>query len=130
MASVQRATAEERWSGPTLAITSTEADARLLRDALHHQLAADRRHLRVDLSELPFIDAAGLEVILEAHWALLTLAGTLVLPGMCTRTGGLVQIIGLDSVLLIAAGVADPRPEITPSSGLASWRELAHARAT
>jgi anti-sigma B factor antagonist len=68
---------------------------------LDGHLAAGRRFLRLDLSEVTFLDATGLSGVTRVHHEALSRRGTLVLTGIHTHIAKLLQLTGLDEVLLI-----------------------------
>jgi anti-anti-sigma factor len=78
------------------------ASAATLSACLDGQLAEGRRHLGVDLTELTFIDATGLSVLVRAHHQLLEHRGALVIVEMSDRCRQLIGLVGLDHTLLIA----------------------------
>ncbi|PZS35215.1 MAG: anti-anti-sigma factor [Pseudonocardiales bacterium] len=116
---VQRASVGQWWAGFGLTVTVTKCDtsranlrlageldaagAPLLGACLDYHLEMGRQFVRADLSGLAFIDTSGLETIHEAHRHFLNRGGTLILTGLNARSRRLVHIVGLDSVLLIAA---------------------------
>jgi len=73
-----------------------------LRSALDAQLRSGRRHVRVDAARVRFVDGTVLGVLFEAHSQLLARGGTLVLTGTPERVQRLLQLTGLDRVLLRA----------------------------
>lgn len=111
------------WSGFGLTVTVTKCDATranlrlagdldaastpLLGACLEYHLDTGRQFVRADMSGLAFVDTSGLEVIAEAHQSFLDRRGTLILTGLNARTRRLVRIVGLDTVLLIAADTAE-----------------------
>lgn len=115
------------WTGFGLTITVTRvgplradlrvagdldmASAPVLMAALEHQLDSGRRYIRVDLSDLAFLDASALAVFVEAHWTFLARRGSLLLDGLSARHRRMVTIAGLGDVLLLACEHADaPEP--------------------
>ncbi len=70
-------------------------------------LAAGRKYLRLDLSEVSFLDASALSGIARAHRDALTLRGTLVLTGVHPRIARVLQLTGLDDVLFVSGPRAD-----------------------
>lgn len=66
------------------------------------QLAEGRRHLKLDLSGLEFIDATGLAAVVRGHHQLLEARGSLVIEAMSRRCRRIVEMVGLDHTLLIA----------------------------
>lgn len=79
------------------------ASARVLTAALEHEVDLGRRYVRLDLSGLGFVDSAGIQALLEAHWLFLRRRGTLILLGLNRQARRLVEITGTDAILLIAA---------------------------
>ncbi|MDP9116680.1 MAG: STAS domain-containing protein [Actinomycetota bacterium] len=79
------------------------ASAGVLAACLENQLACNHRFVRLDLSRLAFLDSAGVSAILKAHDCFMADCGTLILTGVGARHARLIEIVGLDSVLLIAA---------------------------
>jgi anti-anti-sigma factor len=114
---------QQGWAGFGLTVTVTKRDtlraslrlvgeldgasAALFTACFEHQLDSGRRYLRADLSGLAFIDTAGLEVVVDAHHAACARHGTLILTGLTARTRRLVELVGLDTVLLIAGDLPD-----------------------
>lgn len=107
-----------RWEGDGLTVTVVNCDAvravlhlageldlasaQTLEVCLHRQLADGRRHLRVDMSEVTFIDASGLSALVRAHHTLLELRGALVLTAMSARCRRLIDMVGLGHTLLVS----------------------------
>ncbi len=60
------------------------------------------RFIQLDLKQLQFIDAAGLEALLEAHNALRAVHGEFVITNVPQLALRLVKLTGLDDVLFIA----------------------------
>lgn len=81
--------------------------ASVLQDALQYQLDTGRRYTRVDLSDVTFLDASALGVLVEAHWMFLARRGSLLLDGLSARHRRTVAIAGLGDVLLLACERAD-----------------------
>src|SRR5436309_1813624 len=90
------------------------ASAGVLADALEGQLAAGRRYLRVDLSQLRFCDAAGLAVLERGHQRVLAAHGTLLLTGVGARLARLLSLTGLDALLMVT-GATDG--DLPPADG-------------
>ena len=119
------------WSGFGLTLTVTKRDtlranvrlagdldlasARLLSAALEHELDSGRRYLRLDLSGLAFLDTAGVQALVEAHWLFLQRRGTLILLGLRPTARRLIGLTGSDQTLLIAADHAVVTAPITDS---------------
>jgi anti-sigma B factor antagonist len=107
------------WAGFGLTLTVTKSDAlranvrlagdldlasaRLLTAALEHEIDSGRRYLRLDLSGVGFLDSAGVEALVAAHWMFLERRGTLILLGLTRTARRLVELTGTDRILLIAA---------------------------
>lgn len=83
------------------------ASASVLKDALQHQLDTGRRYTRVDLTDVTFLDASALGILVEAHWTFLARGGSLLLDGLSARHRRTVDIAGLGDVLLLACERAD-----------------------
>jgi anti-sigma B factor antagonist len=106
---------------------------------LQSHLAVGRRFLRLDLSDVGFLDAAALSGIVGAHHDSLAQRGTLVLTGVHRRIARLLRLTGLDDVLLIgdtthgdidlapiSGGVEQPQPTLWPARPV-PWTPLAAA---
>ena len=107
------------WTGFGLTLTVTKSDAmrahvrvvgdvdlasaKLLTAALEHELDRGHRFVRLDLSGLGFLDSAGVQALLDAHWMFLGRRGTLILLGMTRQARRLAEITRTDRILLIAA---------------------------
>ena len=107
------------WTGFGLTLTVTKSDsmranvrvvgdldlasARLLTAALEHEVDRGHRYVRLDLSGLGFLDSAGMQALLDAHWLFLRRRGTLILLGMTRQARRLAEITRTDQILLIAA---------------------------
>ncbi len=76
------------------------AAADTLADLLAEHEKAGRRFVRLDVSEVTFVDCTCLGVIVAAHRRLLAARGTLVLTGVTPRLQRLLSLTGLDRVLL------------------------------
>lgn len=59
----------------------------------------DRRHVRLEIDELSFVDGAGLRSIVAEHRRLLDRHGELVLTGVGPRVRRLLELTELDHVL-------------------------------
>ncbi len=79
--------------------------ARRLVAELDRQLAAGRRFVSIDLSELSFTDSTGVGVLLATHERLLARRGTLILSGVGQPVERMLQLTGLDGVLFIATPI-------------------------
>jgi anti-anti-sigma factor len=80
-----------------------DATCGLLGAVLEQQLAAGRRYVRVDVSGVPFIDTAGVAVLVEMHRAFLARRGTMIILGAGPRIRRVLALLELDGVLLLAA---------------------------
>lgn len=69
---------------------------------LQSHLAAGRRHLRLDLAGVAFLDASALSGIVQTHHDALEQRGTLVLTGMNPHVAHVLQLTGVDDVLFVA----------------------------
>lgn len=76
---------------------------------LEQQYQAGRCFARLDLSEVSFLDCAGLGVLVHAHHRFLA-HGTLILTGVSPRIQRLLELTGLDQVLFTIARATDPQP--------------------
>ena len=70
---------------------------------LQNHLTAGRRFLRVDLSDVPFIDTAAVTAIVEVHRAALYRRGALVLVGVTPAVARVFAVAGVDQTLYLAA---------------------------
>jgi anti-sigma B factor antagonist len=77
------------------------ATAAQLDDALAALLGDGHRYLRLDLSELTFMDVSGLRVLLRVHRALAAGRGLLILAGPGRAVRLLLRASGTDQVLLV-----------------------------
>jgi anti-sigma B factor antagonist len=123
MSHMQQTSVGPCWAGFGLTVTVTKCDATratlrlageldaasapLLGACLEYHVGMGRQYVRADLSGLAFVDTSGLEVLTEAHHAFFNRRGTLILTGLNSRVRRLVRVIGLDTVLLIAADNAE-----------------------
>lgn len=74
------------------------ADAERLSHALREH-AKRARLLRLDVSDVTFLDCSCLQVLVDAHHRMLALEGTLVLTGVPARLTRLIEVAGLTDVL-------------------------------
>ncbi|MDT4913686.1 MAG: anti-sigma factor antagonist [Pseudonocardiales bacterium] len=74
---------------------------------LDGHLAAGRRYLRLDLSEVTFMDAASLGGIIRVHHRALDHRGTLVLTGARPPVTRMLRLTGMDDVLFVGGPRAD-----------------------
>ena len=84
---------------------------------LGRHLRAGRRLLRLDTSQLEFIDCAALDVIVRADDRCRRDRGSLILSGAPAHLRRLLAVLGLDAVLLVdyadaLADPTDPRPVV------------------
>lgn len=97
------------------------ANAGLLSAVLADHLTCGRRYLRLDVSQLTFLDCTGLRVLVEAHNQCLAARGSLILTGVGTRIALLLRITHFDEALLVANEPGEPRrvPHLTtvPTGG-------------
>jgi anti-anti-sigma factor len=89
--------------------------ADLFSAVLGHHVNAGRRHIRVDLSSLGFLDCAGLSALVEADHLLADEGGDLVLTHVGARAQRLMRMTDLDTVLTIV-----PAPIALDSAGVAA----------
>jgi anti-sigma B factor antagonist len=82
------------------------AAAEPLRRVLEQQGRAGHRHVRVDTSDVTFLDATALGVLADVHQHFLDRHGTLTLTGVGPRIQRLLRITGLDRVLFVASSRA------------------------
>jgi anti-anti-sigma factor len=68
---------------------------------LAHHVNAGRRHVRLDLSGLAFLDCAGLTALVEGHHRLADEGGELTLTHVGARALRLMQMTDLDLILNI-----------------------------
>jgi anti-sigma B factor antagonist len=97
-----RSTASDQWRA-ALAL-SGEIDLAMapdLRTELERHLDAGRRVIRVDMSEVSFIDSSAIgELIRATEWCRRE-HGSLILTGVPLRVRRLIALGGLDAVLLV-----------------------------
>jgi anti-sigma B factor antagonist len=99
---------EDREGGPrTVMRLVGEADVstRALGEALSAEAAKEPRQLLVDVSELAFIDSAGLHEIVRAHRSLRAAGCQLILVGPNGVVARVLQLSGLDQVIPVRASV-------------------------
>jgi anti-anti-sigma factor len=82
------------------------ANCRLLTAVLDNHLRLGHRFVRLDLSELQFVDGAGLSTLVAGHNQFLAAHGNLVLTNIAPMVVRLLSLTELDQALLIA----DPPP--------------------
>jgi anti-sigma B factor antagonist len=78
------------------------AVANTLAATLEDQQRRARRHVRLDVSDVTFMDATALSVLVDAHFEFLTHRGTLTLTGVGRPVSRLLSLTGLGDVLLLA----------------------------
>ncbi|MGI8678292.1 MAG: STAS domain-containing protein [Jatrophihabitans sp.] len=83
------------------------ASAAPLRAVLRCHLDAGRRFLRLDMSDVTFLDATALSGILASHHDLLAGRGTLVITGVRGLVARVLRLTGLDEVLFIGGPRSD-----------------------
>jgi anti-anti-sigma factor len=83
------------------------ANCRLLTAVLDNHLRLGHRFVRLDLSELEFLDGAGLSTLVAGHNAFLAAHGNLVLTNIGPMVVRLLSLTKLDEALLIAHGTDD-----------------------
>jgi anti-sigma B factor antagonist len=127
MSHMHESSVGQRWAGFGLTVTVSKCDATraslrlageldsasapLLGACLEYHLDMGRHSVRADLSGLGFIDTSGLEILAEARQSFSNRHATLILTGLNARTGRLVHLVGLDTVLLAVAKTAElPAP--------------------
>lgn len=79
------------------------AVAHRLASTLQDQHRRARRYVRLDLSDVAFIDATALSVLVDAHFEFLARRGTLTLTGVSRSVSRLLSLTGLGDVLLVAS---------------------------
>lgn len=82
------------------------ATADELAAALEQQIRRGRRYVRIEMSQLTFLDATALSVLAGAHHELLARRGTLTLTGVSRPVSRLLRITGLDDVLFTTGPAA------------------------
>jgi anti-anti-sigma factor len=86
------------------------AVANSLAATLEDQHRRARRYVRLDVSDVTFMDATALSVLVDAHFEFLTHRGTLTLTGVGRPVSRLLSLTGLGDVLLVA-GTRSPLDE-------------------
>jgi anti-anti-sigma factor len=74
---------------------------------LDGHLAAGRRFLRLDVSDVSFMDASALSGLSRLHHEALACRGTLVLTGVRPQVARILQLAGLEGVLFVSGPRAD-----------------------
>ena len=78
------------------------AVANTLAATLEDQHRHGRRYVRLDVSDVTFLDATVLSVLVDAHFEFLARRGTLTFTGVGRPVSRLLDLTGLDDVLLVA----------------------------
>ena len=86
------------------------AAANTLAATLEDQHRRARLYVRLDVSDVTFMDATALSVLVDAHFEFLAHRGTLTLIGVGRPVSRLLSLTGLGDVLLIA-GTRSPLDE-------------------
>lgn len=88
------------------------ANAHILAEQLDEHEKAGRRFVRLDVSDVTFLDSTCLSVLLTTHQRLLAARGTFVLTGVTPRLTRLLQLTHLDRELLTTSVAdLDTRPD-------------------
>ena len=117
MTAVNEATAERSWAQDGLTLTVLRSDslrsslravgeldavgAAVLSAALGEQRELGRRYIRLDMSDIAFLDSAGMRVLAAEHGAFLRRRGTLIITGLTGRARRVLELVGLDRELLL-----------------------------
>jgi anti-anti-sigma factor len=117
MTALHDPTVERGWASDTLSVTVLRSDnlraslravgdldalgAGVLSAALVEQRELGRRYVRLDLSDVWFLDSAGMRVLAAEHTAFLGRRGTLIITGLTARARQLLVLVGLDRELLL-----------------------------
>lgn len=91
------------------------ANSDALRAVLDEHLDAGRRVLRLDTAGVSFMDSSGVGAIVHAHARCHDEHGSLIITGVQPRIARLLEITGLDHILLIDSADDDESREVTPS---------------
>lgn len=83
------------------------ADAPKLLAVLEAHLEAGRRVLRLDTTDVTFLDSTVLGAIVAAHRRCVEVHGSLILTGVSGVVDRIVKLTGLDRVLLIDTAAGD-----------------------
>lgn len=111
-------------SGPVV-ILSGEADlssAAQLSDLLTAQLSSGAQRLMVDVSGLSFADSASVRALVLAGKTLKERGGTLVIARPRRAVARLLELMGVDELLVVQGGAAGP-PKVKDSGTRASGEE-------
>jgi anti-anti-sigma factor len=74
---------------------------------LHSHVDSGRRFVRLDVSEVTFLDASALTGITAVHRELLRRRGTLVITGVRSLVARVLRVTGLEDVLFVSGPRAD-----------------------
>lgn len=97
-----RTTAQDEWRAALCLCGELDiANAAQLRDELDAHLDAGRRVIRIDVSDVEFMDSTAVGALVVANARCRDLHGSLILTGVRRSLRRLLQIAGLDQVLLI-----------------------------
>jgi anti-anti-sigma factor len=88
--------------------------ARTLDAVVGEQIACGRRFLRLDLSEVSFLDSAGMRALHSMHQDLLARRGTLIISGATERARRLLAVVGLDRELFLVDSYVDAELAVVP----------------
>lgn len=100
-AGIHAATTDEWHAVLSLTGEFDVASAPTLRDAIAEQLDAGRRVIHLDTSGVTFMDSTAIGVIVSMHVRCRDEQGSLILTGVHGTVARLVEVTGLDRVLLI-----------------------------
>ena len=100
------------------------AVANSLAATLEDQHRRARRYVRLDVSDVTFLDATALSVLVDAHFEFLAHRGTLTLTGVGRPVSRLLSLTGLGDVLLVA-GTRSPFDERGRSAARHGLRPVA-----
>lgn len=122
MTALHDPSAERSWAPDTLTVTVLRSDAlraslravgdldavgaTILADALSQQRDLGRRYVRLDMSDIDFLDSAGMRVLAAEHGVFLRGRGTLIITGLTLRARRLLELVGLDRELLLLEPLA------------------------
>jgi anti-sigma B factor antagonist len=125
-AKAARMSVETAYCDVTRALVRVSGDldistAAPLRAVLDGHLASGRRFLRLDLSQVTFLDAAALGGITRVHHNALAARGTLVITGARPPVARMLRVTGLDDVLFVGGARAEddcplPDPVTDPAA--------------
>jgi len=97
-----RTTAQDEWRAAIHLCGELDiANAIELRDELGAHLDAGRRVIRIDVSDVEFMDSTAVGALVVADSRCREMHGSLILTGVRRSLRRLLQIAGLDQVLLI-----------------------------